>query len=419
MMGFLAKIAFKNLSRSKLRTIVSIIAIAFAVMIVVFARGLIVGMIDSMTSDHIQYNAGHVKIVDPEYYKRERLLTLDYPVDGFNGEGVGEMITALEGIDHLEMVVPRLKFGAMVSTEDELVMMSGWGVNPEKELAFTKIENYLVEGRMVHPGQPEVVMGTALLEKIDRRVGDKVTMVYNTAFNSIKGTTFTIVGRIESGIKLLNEVVFYLPLDYAQRLLEMEDQVTELLLVTSDKKLIPQVQSAVQAMLTTEGDGDRYVALSYRETSDLVAFMDVAQAIYNTIYIFLVFLSCIVVINTMIMIVKERTKEIGMMSALGLENKEILQLFVIEGSFMGVVGSLIGAVVGALVNGYLAKVGFDYRAALSGMSADVIFDAIIYPVSSLGNTIFAFVLGVIVVTISCLIPARRAARLEPTVAMRE
>ncbi|HBR35097.1 MAG TPA: ABC transporter permease, partial [Firmicutes bacterium] len=54
---------------------------------------------------------------------------------------------------------PRLKFGAMVSTEDELVMMSGWGVNPEKELAFTKIENYLVEGRMVHPGQPEVVMG--------------------------------------------------------------------------------------------------------------------------------------------------------------------------------------------------------------------------------------------------------------------
>jgi putative ABC transport system permease protein len=312
-----------------------------------------------------------------------------------------------------------LKFGAMVSTADELVMMNGWGVDPDKELTFTKIEDYLVEGRMVQPGQLEVVMGTALLEKINRRVGDKVTIVYNTAFNSIKGTTFTIVGRIESGIKLLNEVVFYLPLDYAQRLLEMEDEVTELLLVTTDKKLIPQVQSTVRAMLATEGKGDRYVALSYRETSDLVAFMDVAQVIYNVIYLFLLFLSCIAVINTMIMIVKERTKEIGMMSALGLENKEILQLFVIEGSFMGVVGSFIGAVSGGLINGYLAEVGFDYRAALSGMNADVIFDAIVYPVSSLGNTVFAFVLGVIVVTIACLIPARRAARLEPTEAMRE
>ena len=262
MMGFLVKVAFKNLFRSKLRTIVSIIAIAFAVMIVVFARGLIVGMIESITSDHIQYYAGHLKFVDPEYYKRERLLTLDYPIDGFNGEGAGEMITALEGIDRIEMVVPRLKFGAMVSTADELVMMNGWGVDPDKELTFTKIEDYLVEGRMVQPGQLEVVMGTALLEKINRRVGDKVTIVYNSAFNSIKGTTFKILGRIESGIKLLNEVVFYLPLDYAQRLLEMEDEVTELLLVTTDKKLIPQVQSTVRAMLATEGKGDRYVALS-------------------------------------------------------------------------------------------------------------------------------------------------------------
>ena len=86
---------------------------------------------------------------------------------------------------------------------------------------------------------------------------------------------------------------------------------------------------------------------------------------------------------------------------------------------MGVIGSLAGAVSGYLMNSYLARVGFDYGEALSGISSDLIFNTMIYPVSSIEVSIFAFVLGVVIVTIACLIPARRAARLEPTVAMRE
>ena len=135
-MFFLSKLAFKNLFRSKSRTIVSMVAIAFAVMIVVFAKGLIEGMIDSVSADHIHYNSGHIKVIDEDYYKRERLLTLHYPVDGFAGQGLEEMITALESVEGVEMVIPRLKFGAMVSTEEELVAMNGWGVNPEQELAW-------------------------------------------------------------------------------------------------------------------------------------------------------------------------------------------------------------------------------------------------------------------------------------------
>lgn len=419
MVRYLAKIAFKNLFRSKLRTIVSIAAIAFGVMIVVFARGIIVGLVDSVFADHIQYNSGHIKIIDQGYQMRERLLTLNYPVDGLAGQGLDPMIAALEEIDHVELVVPRLKFGAMVSTDDKLISMSGWGVNPEAELAFTDIESYLAEGRMVRSGRQEVVMGTALLAKINRQVGDKVTIVFNTAYGSMKGITFNIVGRIESGLKLLNEMVFYLPLDEAQRLLEMEDQVTELLLVTPDPKLVPQVLPAVKALLTQSGEDSRYLALSYRETSDLIPLMDLSEIIFNYIYIFLVLLSCIVVINTMIMIIRERTKEIGMMTALGLEAKNILQLFVIEGAFMGIAGSFVGSVLGHMLTAYLGKTGFDYGQALSGMDTGVLFDTMFYPVASTGNAIFAFVLGAIVVTLACLLPARRAARLQPTEAMRE
>lgn len=418
-MGFLLKLASRNLFRSKLRTAVSIAAIAFGIMIVVFSRGLVVGMTESIYSDHIYYNSGHIKIITPEYHARERLMTLDYPVDGFAGEGLEAMMSALGSVDGVDMVIPRLKFGAMVSTDDELVAMSGWGVIPDYELEFTDVEDYLVEGRMARAGEREVVMGTALLDKIHKGVGDKVTILFSTAFGSLQGVTFTIVGRIETGLKLLNEVVFYLPLDEAQRLLEMEGEATELLLVTPDREMASDVLPEIRAMLAREGVADKYLALSYRETSDLIAIMEVSEGIFDFIYIFLVLLSCIVVINTMIMIVRERTKEIGMMSALGLEGREILQLFAIEGGLMGIVGSLVGAVLGHMLNSYLARVGFDYGAALSGMNAETLFTTTIYPVASFEVAVYSFVLGVVVVTIACLFPARRAAGLEPTEALRE
>lgn len=417
-MSFLAKIAFKNLFRHKLRTIVSIMAIVFAVMIVVFARGYIVGLIDSTFADHIQYNSGHIKIVAQEYQQQERILPLIYPVDGFNGQGLNGMIESLKEIDEVERVVPRLKYGAMVSTEDELVTMIGWGVDPTQEIEFTDIEDKLVKGRMVQKGQLEVVMGTALLKKLNRQLGDKVTILSNTAFNSLKGVTFKIVGSIETGIKMLDEIVFYLPLDQAQDILYMEDQVTELLLVTENRNLVEQVLPDVKDLLARNGSADRYLALGYKETSDLLPYMEMAKLIYNQIYIFLVLLACIVVVNTMIMIVKERTKEIGMMSALGLESKDILWLFIIEGGIMGVIGSFFGALFGSLLNAYLSVRGIDFSSALTGFSSDIIIKSIIYPVSSTGNTIYAFVLGVIIVTIACIIPARRAAKLEPTEAMR-
>ncbi|HLV09582.1 MAG TPA: FtsX-like permease family protein, partial [Halanaerobiales bacterium] len=117
--------------------------------------------------------------------------------------------------------------------------------------------------------------------------------------------------------------------------------------------------------------------------------------------------------------VKERTREIGMMAALGLEKKNILQLFVIEGTIMGVSGSFVGAVLGSLINGYLAVNGIDLSSALSGFSSEYMINSIIYTYSSAGNTIFAFLLGIFVVALACIIPARRAANLEPTEAMRE
>jgi len=415
-MRFLITIAFKNMFRHRLRSIVSILAIAFAVMVIVFTRGLIDGMIESSYSLYIHYNTGHIKIIDEEYEQKERLLSLAYTVNGIGDKSLNEMEADLASIEDVEMLVPRLKFGAAVSTDEDLVQMLAWGVEGKKELEFTNIERELVEGKMVEAGKREVVMGTRLLEKIDREVGESVTMVYNTAFSSFNGATFKIVGRLESNLPLLNEQLVFMPLDTAQYLLYMDDELTELLLVTENREEVGPVLDSVNKYLAAEG-GEKYLARSWKAGDSFIQMLRISEHIYNAIYLFLVLLASIVVINTMVMIVKERTQEIGMMSALGLDSADILKLFVFEGAVMAVVGSFFGAAAGGIFTYYMSNIGLDYTAAFEDI--DVLMNPVIYPTFKFEHMLFAFVIGVLVTTLTSVIPARRAAKLDPTQALRE
>ncbi|MCK4258449.1 MAG: ABC transporter permease [Halanaerobiales bacterium] len=418
-MKFLWNIASKNLFRNKLRSSVSIAAIALSVCLVVIVRGFILGMLDSMVALHIQYNSGHIKIVDKEYRQKERLLSLNYPVDGFEGEGAEEMTSELEKIAGINRVVERLKFGAAASKDDKLIGMLGWGVNPEDELAFTNIEREIVEGRMVQKGNREIVLGTGILDKMDLNVGEKITIFYTTSFGSFKGSTFKIVGRVKSDLKLLDDHVIYLPLDQAQRILDMPNQVTEMLLLTPDYNKIKPMLSDVRSFFAENDPEGRYEVLGWEETNSLIGMFRIAEHIYNLIYIMLVLLASFVVINTMLMIVKERTKEIGMMCALGLKSRDVLNMFLMEGFSMGIVGSFIGVILGGIGTKILSIVGIDYYTdALNGVSAEIMMKNVFYPVFTFENLIFSFILGVVVTTIACIIPARRAARLEPTEALR-
>lgn len=417
-MKFLWNIAAKNLVRNKLRTSVSILAIALSVIMVVFTRGLVMGMFDSLVEMHIQYSAGHIKIIDEEYLRKERLLTLNSPVDGFEGEGVSEMAQRLEELPGVERSVQRLKFGAATTKDDEMIGMMAWGINPDDEKVLTDIEENLVEGRLVQLGEQEAVLGGSLLDKLNLQVGDKITIFYTTSFGSFKGITLSIVGRIESGLKLLDDNALYLPLDLAQRILEMPDQVTELLLVTSNYKKVKPVVKEVQDYFVAHDTDERYKVMPWNKFGSLIGMAQVADKVYNIVYILLIILASFVVINTMLMIVKERTAEIGMMSALGLKSRDILTLFVLEGTVMGIVGSFIGVVLGGILTKVVSVVGIDYTEALSGLSADMMMKSIIYPAFTFENLVYSFILGVVVTALTCIFPARKAAKLEPTEALR-
>lgn len=401
-----------------MRTTISIIAIAIAVMAVVFARGLVIGVLNSSYSLYVQYDSGHIKIIDEQYDKKEKLLSLLHPVDGFEGNGVTPMVNRLEQEEDVESVVPRLKFGAMASPNDEIVRMLGWGVIPEKEMKFTEIENNLVNGRMLKMGKREVVMGSGLLEKLNKNVGDSVTILYNNSFDAFKGSTLSIVGEVDHYLPLINDRLFYLPLDQAQRMLLLEGNATEILIQTKSMSAANNLKPKIESIINSKDNRDKYIVQTWAEANPMLKLFNVAEYIYNVIYILLLLLAAIVVINTMVMIVKERTQEIGMMEALGLKSREILTMFIIEGTFMGLVGSFVGSVLGGALTKYLSIHGIDYTQVVQGMIDEVFINPVIYPVYNLENVVFGFILGTIITALTCIIPARRAASLEPNDALR-
>lgn len=418
-MKFLLTLAGRNLFRNKMRTFVSIIAIAIAVMVVIFARGLVIGVLNSSFSLYVQYDSGHIRVVDKTYDQKEQLLSLIHPVDGFDENGVMPMVNRLEKEEGIELAVPRLKFGAMASPNEEIVRMMGWGVRPKKEKEFTEIESKIVKGRMIEEGKREVTLGSGLIKSLNKEVGDTITILYKNSFDAFKGSTFKIVGEIDHYLPLINDRLFYVPLSQAQRMLIMDNSATEILLKTQSMGAAENIKPKVQQIINTNDTRNKYLVQTWKEANPTLQLFDVAKYIYNIIYILLIALAAIVVINTMVMIVKERTQEIGMMAALGLKSKEILKLFIIEGAFMGVVGSLLGAAAGGVLTKYLSIVGIDYTEVVKGVTEEIFMNPMIYPVYNFENVVFGFVLGAIITTLSCIIPARRAARLEPTDALRD
>jgi ABC-type lipoprotein release transport system permease subunit len=142
------------------------------------------------------------------------------------------------------------------------------------------------------------------------------------------------------------------------------------------------------------------------------------RAIFMIIYAFIALLASFVVFNTLMMVVAERTREIGMLTALGFTAASIKKLFLLEGSILAVIGSISGVILGGLANYAFSIHGIDFSEQMKVINQDFVMSPVIYTKFSFGDLAVGFMIGVIVTIIAAYIPARRAALLKPTEALR-
>ncbi len=406
----LREIAFRNIRRNTRRSILSLSAIAIASLTFVFLFSLLGGMKADLAENLHTYYTGEVRIRNSEYSKYDYLNPLH-----LNVSSPEEVIELVENNAAVDLVSPRVQFGTGIYREGNTFPAIGMGVDFTRERKYQDLERNLVEGTVPSNGRNEALIAKGLSEEIGIGVGDKMTLLTKTMRGGTNAITLTVTGIVSFPVAGLNGRLFLAPLDRMQYFLRMNEGATEILL-----KLAPEEESAETAERLTavfkRAGREELIAESWRNMSETYSAIQIGDTVY-TIMAFLFFiLGSTVIINTTMMVVYERTKEIGTISAMGMTGPEIVKLFFLEAFFISVIGSALGVILGIGITIPIAHTGLNFGDAMEGV--DMEMSPVFYPVLNLRSTVFVFFYSTIVASLASFIPSRRAAKIEPVEALR-
>jgi len=404
------KLALRNVLRNKRRSFLTGLSIAFAVMIVIFLWTFVSGILVGMFNNYVTNSVGHIRVLNTDYLKRETMLPLSATVPDYQ-----RLITTLEQDQSVKLATGRIKFGVLMDIKGKNKPVLGIGIDPQRESTVLGLYQKMISGKMFAAGTSETVVGAGLAKELGLKTGDTLTVITQTAHGSLSGLNLKIAGVFSLGIASVDNRTFYLPLEQAQQLLDIEGRVTEVFILIKDPDKAVQVAAGIGKTLPAG-----LTAVPWQANGFLFYMMTIIKNIYGAIYVFILLLASFTILNTMFMAVMERTREIGMMKALGMKEGEIGRLITLEALILGTLASLVGAAGGTLLAYYVSTVGIDYTAAFKSIRDVEIPLSYVYRGEFSWLTILVgFLLGVLSSVLASIFPARRAAKMEPTEAMRE
>lgn len=410
-MLFLTRLAFRNLARHRNRTLITASIIAFAIFFYIYLDSMIGGMVEMSYRTIIDYEAGHLQVVKAEYWEEEEKLPLDNLF--VPEQRIKEVI---QQVGSGAAFSPELSFQAQLYNGTDQLPVLGKGIIPEAFSTVFALENQFVEGSMVTCGQYQAVLGKRLADLLQLQTGDYITLQVkeeNKSFNTIDAE---IVGLVHTSNPNVNQNIVYLPLDLVQQTLNVGDLVSKVIVRLENKNQAVKVAGKLAAEL--QRGGAELMVYPWTEL-EAVSFAD-AQYVENQIILVLILgIAAIAIINTVILAALERMEEIGMMKAMGLQNKEIIYTFVLESTGIGILGGLIGALLGVIGVGTLVRFGIDFD-AWAGMEMASFGLPVIGKTYGVWNPeafLKVFVFGVLISFLASILPAYWAADKDPVKAI--
>lgn len=406
----LSGIAIRNIKRNKKRSLLSIIATAIATYAIVFMFSFIGGLGNDMRDVAFNYNTGEILIRNIDF--DEKSFSLNRAVDNY--ENVVNLVH--KEFPTLE-ISPRIKFPSTVFSQtdpDKSYVSYGVAVDFETEESFLNLSDKIIEGQMPI-GPRDVIMGHGLAKELNLKIGDKFTPITTTRRGASTGITFTItaLGRFsDSGF---SNKTFIVSLEQLPKMLKMEGSVSDILIKGIGDKFIDSKTLSINNLLRGNGFS-RIEAYSWKDVGVSYSYLQMADFAYTIIGIFFFFLASTVIANTMLMVVFERRKEIGTITAMGMTSVEVVRLFFLEAFVLGVLGAGSGVILGIVSVIPLSYIGIDMSSMTQGIDMGASFN--IFPVLSIKSTLLVFIYSVFVASFVSFFPSRGAAKVDPVVALR-
>lgn len=406
------RLGWRNLKRNKRRTWITASTVAVAVLLTQFSAALLIGIEQQSFDNLINYQTGNAKVFADGYFEERDEFPLDYPLSGTN-----ELISSIQQVSGVAAATPRLTFQAQLSNGMDRIPCMGVGIQLQgSDTDVFRIPQTVVEGDYLSGEDEGILLGSGIAEIFEVGPGDWLTVLAKTQYGAYEALDMPIVGLIGTGNPLIDRNSFLLPLPTAQYILAMEGSVTEIAVRFS----ATASESPTLARLagTVENLGE-YDVKGWKEMEDdfmaLVQIKRVGNAIFLGIFLVL---AVVGITNTILMAAYERTREIGMLMAMGLRGTGIRRLFLTEGALTGLLGGAVGTVIGVGLIGWLAAVGIDFSAFYGDIDVGYPVKDTIYPALSLFIVALGWLLTGLLAALASLYPAARASRNRPVEALR-
>jgi putative ABC transport system permease protein len=406
-MGFILRLAVRNVFRNSRRSILTGASIMFSVAVLIIAWSFIEGAVKDMNDAYIRFQSGHIRVLTEEFAKQERMLPLQYSIPDYLN--IQKRVAAVPGV---ETVTGRLKFGVLLDYEGNNKQTMGIGIEPRAEESILDLSKKIVQGRVIRSGTDEVNIGVNMAKDLKLKLGDILTVVTQTAYGSLSAKNFPVVGIYNFQSPTIDRKVFLIPIASAQYLLDLPGSASELFIITDNADHARRAGKNIAAAL---GQGFRVTA--WQDQGAIYFFLVMVRWLYLIILIIMVLMSAFTILNTMFMTVLERTREIGMMKALGMTNRQLVIMVMLEALILGALASLVGAVLGAGMSYYFSTHGLDLTKTVEKMDFPTF--NVYYGDFSWKYILVSLIIGMACSIFAAIFPALRAAKLEPTEALHE
>jgi ABC-type lipoprotein release transport system permease subunit len=401
------RIAIRDLGRNKRRSALTLIAVAMGLALVITLHGFEMGAIQGAIDDSIRVQTGHVQVRGESYEEDKVSLKWEDLLE----EPLG-LAAQAQALAEVRAAAPVLWASGILGTVEESVGVRVFGIDPLSEIEAPFREG-LVAGEFLAPDdRGGVLISQRLANNLGLTVGDDVSLLINTSGEQPDEATFTIRGLYDTGLPAFDEATIFLPLVKAQTFTRVGDRASVVMALLHDRETADAVASALHA--------PGLELLTWRDLNQLmVEGMNQAMGFLYMIYLIVLAIVAVVVANTLLMSVFERTREMGILAALGMKGRQIMAMFVLESATLGAIGVILGVLLGSLGVYYLATEGL-YLGDLSASAAsvDIAYGETMYARFQWADTAVISVVCWIIMLLASLYPAWFATRKEPIDALR-
>jgi len=401
------RIAWRNIWRHRRRTLIIVLAMGLGLALMMFYDGLVDGFDQAIYGNAIKVLGGNIQVHAEGYRtKADQTPLLSLPDDQ-------AVVAAASANPKVLAASRRINTGGLVSGVEGAFAVGITGIEPEKEVEVNLAAQHVIAGRYLAADDLDAVfIGKGLANAMDVQVGDRITLSGRAAHEQMRRRTMTVIGVFDLGMPDIEKRTVYISLGEAQDLYGLTGQVTEVAIT------LRQLGQEADVIAALEPGFPGYEIESW-ETNfpELRAALESKGGVMNIFSVVILLIAAIGILNLLLMAVYERTREIGLLAALGLRPYQISALFILEGAFIGLVGVAAGVVMGLGLNGLLKQVGLDYSSFSNITSYMALINGRIYPSWGVSKLLGRALTVAIIAALAAVIPAREAANREPAEAL--